>query len=251
MIDRVDVRQPASSSLDSGQAGAYFLLLNNFVPTVEKSLNLLALKLTQEVNGTVSSTPAAIQPVFGFTTTASNGGTINDLSQVLNLTGAGATGQSVAAILGQLSFQDLMQMANPASSNYSIEVDDVVSNLRLSKDLDASRFRSVASFEAGQFVQLDATAARHIESLRSSFSAPASFITSSIATTVSAWKGEHKTNETMSQVLSDQKNAISGVNLDEEAANLVKYQQLYNASSKLIQTHRQMFDTLLAMLAGN
>jgi flagellar hook-associated protein 1 FlgK len=55
----------------------------------------------------------------------------------------------------------------------------------------------------------------------------------------------------MSQVLSDQKNAISGVNLDEEAANLVKYQQLYNASSKLIQTNRQMFDTLLAMLSGN
>jgi len=51
--------------------------------------------------------------------------------------------------------------------------------------------------------------------------------------------------------LNDQKNSISGVNLDEEAANLVKYQQLYNASSKLIQSSRQMFDTLLAMVAGN
>jgi flagellar hook-associated protein 1 FlgK len=40
------------------------------------------------------------------------------------------------------------------------------------------------------------------------------------------------------------------VNLDEEAANLVKYQQLYNASSKLMQTGKQMFDTLLGMLSG-
>jgi flagellar hook-associated protein 1 FlgK len=43
---------------------------------------------------------------------------------------------------------------------------------------------------------------------------------------------------------------VSGVSLDEEAANLVKYQQLYNASSKLIQTGRQMFDTLLGMLSS-
>jgi flagellar hook-associated protein 1 FlgK len=49
----------------------------------------------------------------------------------------------------------------------------------------------------------------------------------------------------------DQKEAISGVNLDEEAANLVKYQQLYNASSKLLQAGRQMFDTLLSMLTVN
>ena len=57
-------------------------------------------------------------------------------------------------------------------------------------------------------------------------------------------------NETLQQSLEDQKNSISGVNLDEEAANLVKYQQLYNASSKLIQTGQQMFDMLLSMLSG-
>lgn len=37
----------------------------------------------------------------------------------------------------------------------------------------------------------------------------------------------------------------SGVNLDEEAANLLRYQQAYQAASKVIQVATQMFDTLL------
>jgi flagellar hook-associated protein 1 FlgK len=37
----------------------------------------------------------------------------------------------------------------------------------------------------------------------------------------------------------------SGVNLDEEAASLLRYQQAYQAASKVMQTASQMFDTLL------
>lgn len=39
----------------------------------------------------------------------------------------------------------------------------------------------------------------------------------------------------------------SGVNLDEEAANLLRYQQAYQAASKIIQIASQMFDTLLEL----
>jgi flagellar hook-associated protein 1 FlgK len=38
----------------------------------------------------------------------------------------------------------------------------------------------------------------------------------------------------------------SGVNLDEEAANLLRYQQAYQAASKVIQTAGEMFEALLA-----
>ena len=128
----------------------------------------------------------------------------------------------------------------------------------LSDVVNARHFKSIATFSASQFANLnaapgtDASAAMNsLQDLRTTFTAPVTFITSSVANTIATWTNNHKTNEAMSQVLSDQKNAVSGVNLDEEAANLVKYQQLYNASSKLIQTNRQMFDTLLAMLSGN
>ena len=42
------------------------------------------------------------------------------------------------------------------------------------------------------------------------------------------------------------RDAVSGVNLDEEAANLIMYQQAYNASAQVIQVARSLFDTLLA-----
>ena len=41
------------------------------------------------------------------------------------------------------------------------------------------------------------------------------------------------------------KDAVSGVNLDEEAANLVRFQQAYQAASQVVLTSRTIFDTLL------
>jgi flagellar hook-associated protein 1 FlgK len=39
--------------------------------------------------------------------------------------------------------------------------------------------------------------------------------------------------------------ALSGVNLDEEAANLIRYQQAYQAAGKMMQIASQLFDSLL------
>lgn len=39
--------------------------------------------------------------------------------------------------------------------------------------------------------------------------------------------------------------SISGVNLDEEAANLVQFQQAYEASAQMIQTANSLFKTVL------
>ncbi|KEA64322.1 Flagellar hook-associated protein FlgK [Marinobacterium lacunae] len=44
----------------------------------------------------------------------------------------------------------------------------------------------------------------------------------------------------------NQRSSVSGVSLDEEAANLVKFQQAYSAASQLISTWQEMFDTLLS-----
>jgi flagellar hook-associated protein 1 FlgK len=42
--------------------------------------------------------------------------------------------------------------------------------------------------------------------------------------------------------------SVSGVNLDEEAANLLKYQQSYQVASKVMATANDMFNTLLSIL---
>ncbi|MGN6319218.1 flagellar hook-associated protein FlgK [Trinickia sp.] len=41
--------------------------------------------------------------------------------------------------------------------------------------------------------------------------------------------------------------SVSGVNLDEEASNLLQYQQAYQANSKVIQTAESMFQTLMGI----
>jgi flagellar hook-associated protein 1 FlgK len=42
--------------------------------------------------------------------------------------------------------------------------------------------------------------------------------------------------------------SISGVNQDEEATNLVQYQQMYQANMKVISVARQLFDSTLQMM---
>ncbi len=45
----------------------------------------------------------------------------------------------------------------------------------------------------------------------------------------------------------DNRDSLSAVNLDEEAANLIKFEQYYNASAQIIQVSRSLFDTLISI----
>lgn len=49
----------------------------------------------------------------------------------------------------------------------------------------------------------------------------------------------------ISSNLDQERAAVSGVNLDEEAARLIQYQQAYQASAKMIQIAQGIFDTLI------
>lgn len=47
-----------------------------------------------------------------------------------------------------------------------------------------------------------------------------------------------------------QQSSVSGVSLDDEAMNLMKYQQAYQASAKVMQTANTLFDSLLSIAGG-
>ena len=49
------------------------------------------------------------------------------------------------------------------------------------------------------------------------------------------------------QQLNNQRAAVSGVSLDEEAANMVRYQQAYGASAQIISTINSMMQTVINM----
>jgi flagellar hook-associated protein 1 FlgK len=240
------VMLPGQTVLQDGKAGAYVHLIQNFVPTVQKSINLLAAQLVRKVNQITDGTNAAnaIAPIFGFASTTSSSASLTGIS-------SDTTGKNLLDGLWkktnttEYTYSELVEGSNPQSSNYKQTIETAL-NIA---EFDARLFKVVGTFDGTQFTYMNATASASLQSLRDSFTSPVTFITSSVATTIATWKNTQQSDEALQKSLTNQKSSITGVNLDEEAANLVKYQQLYNASSKLMQTGKQMFDTLLGMLS--
>lgn len=56
--------------------------------------------------------------------------------------------------------------------------------------------------------------------------------------------------ENVHQQILDRRDSLSGVSLDEEAANLLRYQQAYEASAQIISTSQSLFQTLIGVVRG-
>ena len=71
----------------------------------------------------------------------------------------------------------------------------------------------------------------------------------SMVNTVSNVQNITSMNKDTSQILLDdavkRQSQVSGVNLDEEAADLIRFQQAYQASAQIIQASIKLFDILL------
>jgi flagellar hook-associated protein 1 FlgK len=52
------------------------------------------------------------------------------------------------------------------------------------------------------------------------------------------------------QQVTDQRGAVSGVSLDEETTNMIRYQRAYQAAARVVSTVNTMYDSLLSMGLG-
>ena len=250
---------------NSGQAGGAFQILSDFLPDLQRSVSALTLGIFRDVNSVKKEDGStSISSVFGY---RASGGGFNttipaELSQKYR---ADATGNLIvvdgkyqkdmadtpASTSRMLKIEEIMTASDPSSSYYMSDVAKVVNDQVPNKSYATSSFVSMLSYgpEVALNFTVDAAAANRIEQLRGSFSNPLSLITGDVASTISSWKNIDKVNQVIGKQLSDRRESISGVNLDEEAANLVKFQQLYGAASKVMQTANQMFNMLLNMLS--
>ena len=119
--------------------------------------------------------------------------------------------------------------------------------------LNASKFISIAPSDPADYFDggsenISADSANTLQKLSSVFGISVSNLVSDVGIQVSEWTYTQKADSAVLSNLEDQRNEISGVNLDEEAANLLKYQQLYSASTKVLQTGNQMFNSLLMIM---
>ena len=71
-----------------------------------------------------------------------------------------------------------------------------------------------------------------------------------IVTDIGIVTSQAQTSHAAFSALEEQSNAwyesMSGVNLDEEAANLLRFQQSYAASARVLSTAQTVFDSLLS-----
>jgi flagellar hook-associated protein 1 FlgK len=70
-------------------------------------------------------------------------------------------------------------------------------------------------------------------------------LASTVGVQASSAKTRNDAQTALVAQLKAQQQAVSGVNLDEEAANLLRYQQAYQASSKLIAVAGKLLDSIL------
>ena len=246
----------------SGQVGATFTMLSDFLPKVQRELSALTLGIFRDVNTIKTEGNDTIDPVFGYQ--ASGGGFTIIPPSVLTAEYRQDENGNLVISNGQwvevdpeevggrvLKIEEIMTASDPTSASYNATIAAVVNNQAFNVDYGTSSFVSMLSYgpEISLNFTVDAVAANRIEQLRSKFSNPLSLITSDIASTVSSWKNLDKVNQVIGKQLADRRESISGINLDEEAANLVKFQQMYGAASKVMQTANQMFNLLLNMLS--
>lgn len=68
---------------------------------------------------------------------------------------------------------------------------------------------------------------------------------STIAVDTRSARANADTEQSLLQSVTDRRDGITGVNLEEEAANLIRYQQAYQAAAQIITAANDVFDTLL------
>jgi flagellar hook-associated protein 1 FlgK len=137
-------------------------------------------------------------------------------------------------------------------NNKTIVVQGNANQLQL-YGLTAANFRSVAPSDPNAYMNgatpiISSAAANAVSAMSGVIGDSVASLVTDVGNQVSTWTNNQKADTAVLGNLTTQQQSVSGVNLDEEAANLLKYQQLYSASSKVLQTGNQMFSALLAIM---
>jgi flagellar hook-associated protein 1 FlgK len=128
-----------------------------------------------------------------------------------------------------------------------------MSNPLVNYGLNAANFVSLAptnfaSYFNGDTPLITSEKANATQQMSAVFGTSISNLVNEVGVQVAIWKNGQKADSVVLANLKAQRDSVSGVNLDEEAANLLKYQQLYTASTKVLQAGNQMFSTLLSIM---
>lgn len=100
------------------------------------------------------------------------------------------------------------------------------------------------------FALIDSLSALKMDGGTTSLSNVANNLVSQVGVLTQQAQSNASAQKSVNQSAVDTRNNLSGVNLDEEAARMVQYQQAYSACAQLIQTSNTMFNSLLSAIHG-
>ena len=213
---------------------------------------------TAAQNGTTDATPLV------------DGGTVN-LSQ--NLTDSNLNGSSgtLGALLGQYDANAAGGTQTGTLVNYMNSLNGVANQLVTTVN-SAISTADPQGATAPAFFDPSGTTAATI-SVNSSLSSSGTPYTAAEATAVSSLSGgqaeqsyqafvtqvggdvqsaqnAQSTSQSLLTAISNQRQSVSGVSLDEEMTNLIQFQQAYQASARVMSTINDTFTSLLDMVSG-
>jgi len=244
-----------------GRIGALLDLTNSFVPKINQRLDAIAMSLTLAANGYTNNSLKVLNPAaeskglfyFNDGLGSANGTPVKD--QMIKLNQMLIDARTEQSITGDpddpsaISNQDFTAIYNYLGVKDNLGV-------KVNSDFSAKDLISIAPSQATDYYPSDVVGgqlipsenAKKLEKLTPVFVNAVSSLIGDVGSQVSTWRNQQKADTAVLKNLNDQRDSISGVNLDEEAANLLKYQQLYTASTKVLQAGSQMFNSLLAIM---
>ncbi|MDD2366562.1 MAG: flagellar hook-associated protein FlgK [Desulfuromonadaceae bacterium] len=154
-----------------------------------------------------------------------------------------SAGYSPVGLTGQNFFSPTVLAAGSAAG-FSLDAGLSVNNIAASGNIALSGDNSNALLIA----KLTGAYTVPSETPSSTFSSFYNSLVSKVGLDVQASKTTVTQDEAFTKQLSTLRESNSGVSLDEELTNLVKYQRSYQASAKLITTATEMMDVVIAMV---
>jgi flagellar hook-associated protein 1 len=177
-----------------------------------------------------------------------------------SISDTGSPVQTAATIAGYLNSRTItLENAEDSQATIATALNGLkikvsgMSNPLVNYGLNAANFVSLApsnfaSYFNGNTPLITSSKANATQQMSAVFGTSISNLINEVGVQVAIWKNGQKADSVVLANLKAQRDSVSGVNLDEEAANLLKYQQLYTASTKVLQAGNQMFSTLLSIM---
>ncbi len=218
----------------AGQIGGLTTIISQFVPSLNQRLNTIAQSLVSIANNVsgASVNSGGNLKIFAFKVAGDYLG---------NTSPSGDITKTIPAITSDTDMTSLYQ----ANSTDSLGL--------IAGGLTAANFVSRAPTDNGNYLNngqpiITSQAANTVSQKITVMGNAVANLVSDVGVPIATWTNNQTANQAVLSNLKTQQSAISGVNLDEEAANLLKFQQLYQASSKVLQAGNQMFQSILSIM---